>query len=165
MKNKNDIPLDLKDINSISYNDFKFKSFFEKVCDLIPNLKKEKIEIKNLIGKGLTNKGLVYCFVINNKVVKIGNTITTIKERIQSYNCGKQKYRDKGTCSTTNYFVLQTFLKTNENIEVYGFFPEKQEIDVFGTKYFQTINPKQYEAHILKYMKDKNIFPILCIQG
>jgi len=52
----------------------------------------------------------------------------TWEERLQSYNCGKKKYREnKGTNSTTNYKVLQTICNIQKhnpdvifNLYLYG---------------------------------------------
>ena len=78
------------------------------------------------IEKNLVNEsGFVYIFVIENKIFKIGSSINSIYKRISSYNCGKIKFRMKGTCFTTNYFILQSFLKLDKVINVYGYFPEK----------------------------------------
>ena len=56
----------------------------------------------------------MYCFVIDGKILKIGKTDTTMAKRVQSYNCGKKAYRENGTCSTTNYNILQSFLAINK---------------------------------------------------
>ncbi len=85
----------------------------------------EKLEINAIDEKNMKNEGLVYVFVIQGKIFKIGHSITPITKRVQSYNCGKVEYRKNGTCSTTNYFVLQSLLKINKIVQVYAFFPEQ----------------------------------------
>ena len=72
--------------------------------------------------------------VIDNKILKIGQTITDVKCRIQSYNSGKKKHRKKGTCSTTNYFILQSLLNIDKRVNLYVYFAEKKPYDIFGVK-------------------------------
>ena len=113
MNNKTDIILDIDTVinKSVSFKDFKYKNKFKKIAVLIPNLNKEKLDIEYCNINYKNEKGMVYLFVVNGVLLKIGSTITTLSKRIQSYNCGKKAYRLNGTCSTTNYFVLQNFLK------------------------------------------------------
>ncbi len=123
-KRKSDIILksvnDLKD--EIDYKDFEYKEYFNLLCELVPNNSLEKLEINAIDEKNMKNEGLVYVFVIQGKIFKIGHSITPITKRVQSYNCGKVEYRKNGTCSTTNYFVLQSLLNINEVVQVYAFF-------------------------------------------
>ncbi len=123
-KRKSDIILksvdDLKD--EIDYKDFEYKEYFNLLCELVPNNSLEKLEINAIDEKNMKNEGLVYVFVIQDKIFKIGHSITPITKRVQSYNCGKVEYRKNGTCSTTNYFILQSLLKINKIVQVYVFF-------------------------------------------
>ncbi len=123
-KRKSDIILksvnDLKD--EVDYKDFEYKEYFNLLCELVPNNSLEKLEINAIDEKNMKNEGLVYVFVIQGKIFKIGHSITPITKRVQSYNCGKIEYRKNGTCSTTNYFVLQSLLNINEVVQVYAFF-------------------------------------------
>ncbi len=123
-KRKSDIILksvnDLKD--EIDYKDFEYKEYFNLLCELVPNNSLEKLEINAIDEKNMKNEGLVYVFVIQGKIFKIGHSITPITKRVQSYNCGKVEYRKNGTYSTTNYFVLQSLLKINKIVQVYAFF-------------------------------------------
>lgn len=93
---------------------------FVKLGELLPNIENESITIQNANDILLTKKGLVYAFIIDGRVFKVGKTETTMKDRIKSYNCGKRAYRENGTCSTTNYMVLQSFLSINKIVEIYG---------------------------------------------
>ena len=124
--------------------------------------------LKNKESSFEKNKELVYLFVINGYIQKVGSTTTTMKKRIQSYNCGKQDYRDRGTCSTTNYFVLQSFLRINKEFEIYAFFPEKKkmQVDVFGDVVEKElyVPSKEYEKKILTELKSRGAMPILCTQ-
>ena len=164
--NKNDSPLVcLSEASKVEIKNFKHFNEFEKICSLFPDKTREKIEIVDIIDKVKVNrKGLVYCFVFNGIVLKVGSSTTNIKNRIQSYNCGKKAYRESGTCSTTNYFVLQTLLNFNVNIEVYAFFPEIISFDVFGKKTETSLPAKKYEKVILTKMKEDGCFPSLCTQ-
>ncbi len=123
-KNRNIVLLKtMQDLqNEIDYEDFEYKEYFSHICNLLPNVEKEKLEIEILDQHKTKFSGLVYVFVINNKIFKIGHSITPITKRVQSYNCGKTEYRISGTNSTTNYFVLQSLLKIGEKVAVYGFF-------------------------------------------
>ena len=156
-----------EDLNDeISYDDFEFKTYFKLLCHLKANNQLERLDIEVVDKANFSREGLVYVFVIANKIFKIGHTIGTIKDRIQSYNCGKQEYRISGTCSTTNYFVLQSFLKIGENVDVYAFFPDIPEYELFGKKYKDSFPiPKRAENQIIcEFMKNHNKKPIGCTQ-
>jgi len=164
--NKNDVPLKkISEANLIYFKNFEHRSYFKKIFSLKPNRDNEKLEIVNVLNDSYINKkGLVYCFVVEEIIFKIGSSTTNMKGRIQSYNCGKQSYRNSGTCSTTNYFVLQTFLNINKVIDVYAYFPEVIEFDVFGKKEKSSLPAKYYEKAILTNMKNEGVFPSLCTQ-
>lgn len=167
MKNKNDRPLLLDDIdaNKNRLDTFKYFNKFAKVGYLTPNNDKEKVELGYYSDTYKTRRGLVYLFVLDGIILKVGSTTASMKDRIQSYNCGKKAYRDNGTCSTTNYFVLQSFLNMGKVVDVYAYYPEPIEVDVFGEKTESVSNPpKPYENHILTYLKENGEMPILCTQ-
>ena len=169
-KNKNIIPISKMDelINEVNYNDFEYKKYFYHLCNLIPEIEKEKLNIEYIDKSNKENDtfGLVYIFVIEDKIFKIGHTINSIKKRIESYNCGKVEYRIKGTNSTTNYFVLQSLLKINKIINVYTFFPENPQYKIFGKIFKDSFPPsKRAENEILKnFIKKYNRKPIGCTQ-
>ena len=104
--------------NEIDYDDFEYKDYFSLICNLIPNREKERLDIEAIDVDACQDHGLVYVFVIKGKIFKIGESITPIIKRIQSYNCGKIEYRINGTNSTTNYFVLQSLLSIGEKVQV-----------------------------------------------
>ena len=152
----------------INYKDFVYKNDFKHICNLKPHSKNgaEHLEVIP-IEKNLVNElGFVYIFVIENKIFKIGSSINSIYNRISSYNCGRIKFRMKGTCSTTNYFVLQSFLKFDEVINLYGYFPEKQKYKVFNEEGIDVFpSAKIVEKKVLKDFKEKyNKLPIGCSQ-
>jgi len=167
-KNRNIVLLKtIQDLqNEIDYTDFEYQQYFSHICNLLPNTEKEKLEIEILDQNKIILSGLVYIFVINNKIFKIGHSITPITKRVQSYNCGKVEYRINGTNSTTNYFVLQSLLKIGEKVAVYAFFPEQPEYEIFGKKYQDSFPPsKRAENEIIKdFMKKHNKKPIGCTQ-
>ena len=127
-RNKNDTPLD--DIHAleseIDYTDFLYREHFTHLCNLEPQEERESLIIKSVNRENIDNQGLVYALVVGDKILKIGHTITDIKKRVQAYNCGKREYRKSGTCSTTNFFILQTILNIGSIAEVYAYFPQRQ---------------------------------------
>ena len=152
--------------NEILYQDFEYGEHFIHLCNLLPNKELEKLEIEIINEENIKKEGLVYVFVINDRIFKIGHTISPIKKRIQSYNCGKTEYRIAGTNSTTNYFVLQSLLNINKIVNVYAFFPDHPEYTVFG-KTFKDSFPisKRAENEILiNFIKKHNKKPIGCTQ-
>lgn len=88
--------------------------------------------------------GLVYAFVIKGYFYKSGKTDTTMKERINSYNCGKKEYRNNGTCSVTNYFVLQSLLNFNVPVDVYCFLVPKATLNIFNKEIMIDESPAKY---------------------
>ncbi len=167
-QNKNDIPIkNIKEIdNEVLYANFHLKDYFIELCNLIPNIEKEKIEIEAITKEKMSAEGFVYVIVVDKKILKIGQSITNITKRIQSYNCGKQSYRDAGTCSTTNYWILQTLLNLNLLAKVYAFFPEPPTYFLFGKQYKNNIPiTKKAENEILNSFINKfGKKPIGCIQ-
>jgi len=128
---KNEDPLFNISDNILNLDNFELIDKFKKICQLKVDLKNEKLVFeKEEIY--LYKEGLVYLFIIDNNIIKIGSTIKSIKDRLISYNSGKKSYRKSGTCSTTNYFVLQTLINLNKNIDVYALFMDNIKIDVFG---------------------------------
>lgn len=163
-KNKSDRILTRADIVAeMPFEDLPYKDFFSYYCDLVPDQAGERLLIKNAALDTLTKQGMLYAFVIDDKVVKIGSSITSFKKRVQSYNCGRQAYRDKGTCSVTNYHVLQSFLKINKRIKVYCYFPAWLKVKVFGEN--EIVSPaKLFEKKLLTHLKKNHRLPIMCTQ-
>lgn len=167
-KNKNIVPIrsldELKD--EVLFCDYDYKNYFEHIANLIPNIPQERLDLEVLKTDRCNEKGLVYIFVIAGKIFKIGQSITNIKERLNSYNCGKIEYRISGTNSTTNYFVLQSLLKINERVEVYAFFPDKPTYTLFGETFHDSYPPAKKAENILinDFIKKHNRKPIGCTQ-
>ncbi len=154
----------VKDLqNEIDYKKFSYRKHFTHLCDLQPDKSKEKIDITEIQNEtDFKKEGLVYAFVIEGKILKIGHTITSIKKRIQSYNCGKTEYRIAGTNSTTNYFILQSILNINKIVNVYAFFPQQPVYEIFGEKFSDSFPPSKRAEKIILTSLEKN--PIGCSQ-
>lgn len=152
--------------NEINYEEFEYKKYFVHICDLIPNDEKERLEILPVDKSLIEQEGVVYVFVIKGKIFKIGQSMDSMKDRIQSYNCGKVEYRTRGTCSTTNYFILQSLLKINEQVEVYAFFPDKPTYTLFGVRYCDSwpVSKRAENIIITKFVGKHNKKPIGCTQ-
>lgn len=167
-KNKNiKILKSIEDLkNEISFSKFEYREYFSHLCNLKPDKKNEKLDVEIIDNINIQKEGLVYVFVIQDKIFKIGHTINNIIDRVQSYNCGKTEYRIAGTCSTANYFVLQSLLNINKTVKVYAYFPELPKYEVFGKKFQDSFPvPKRAEKEILKYLMEKyNKLPIGCTQ-
>jgi hypothetical protein len=132
----------------------------------MPNKAEEKLEVETVDAANINKSGMVYVFVIEGKIFKIGQSISSIKQRVQSYNCGKIEYRISGTNSTTNYFVLQSLLNIGKVVNVYAFFPEQPTYTIFGKTYQNSLSvSKQAEKEILKtFMETHKKKPIGCTQ-
>ncbi|MCL4374214.1 MAG: GIY-YIG nuclease family protein [Candidatus Marsarchaeota archaeon] len=162
--NKNDRPINESDVEKqIRFNDFCYKDKFRFICRLAPNILKERIDIIDEVDSLTDKPDLVYALVINGRIIKIGSSTTSFKDRVSSYNCGKKAYRQNGTCSTTNYVVLQSILNINKNVDVYAFFPEKYTLNIWGEREEISLS-KKYEKAILTELKKNGKFPILCTQ-
>lgn len=111
---------------------------------LIPDRNNEKLVWcpNNSFNDNYT--GLFYAFVVNGHFYKAGKTDTTMRERIASYNCGKKEYRNNGTCSVTNYFVLQSLLNFNTPVDVYCFLAPKATLSIFGKEVEISESPAKY---------------------
>lgn len=165
LKNRTDRLLSIDDIqDQMPYKNFEYKEHFSSLCDLVPDLENERIRIENAMPELVRKPGFVYAFVLDDKLIKVGSTITPIRERVTSYNCGRKAYRKAGTCSTTNYFVLQSFLNIGRRIKVYAYFPPTLKFKMFGE--FALISPvKNVEKKILTELKQKyGKLPVMCTQ-
>ena len=157
-KNRNILIIKKPDelVGEIDYSRFLYKDYFEFLCSIIPNKEQERLDVGESGTKRIDTKGLVYIFVIEGKIFKIGQSINSIKDRIQSYNCGKRDYRIVGTNSTTNYFVLQSLLEINRPVQVYAYFIDKKRYEIFGEVGEDTFpSTKIVERKILKDFLEK----------
>jgi hypothetical protein len=136
-KNINDRPFTIKDIaKQPKINDFKFAGLreFTYICDLkaepLRINEKERInerivainfydkEKQNMFEQSLGVAYLLTCILDGNEhIVKIGQSRTSFKKRLQSYNCGV--VNNWRTASTTNIKILQSFVATREKFKLY----------------------------------------------
>ena len=162
--NKNDTILEAQDIEGqMPFDTFEYKGKFSFLCDIVPDVANEKLVIKNATEQ-INKKGVLYLFVIDGKLLKVGSSTVSFKDRLASYNCGKKAYRENGTCSTTNYLVLQSFLSINKVVQVYAFFPEEIKIDVWGEIEDVSLPAKRFEKRVLTELKNHGCLPIMCTQ-
>lgn len=147
LTNKNDKPFTLRDIEeqpTLESFNFSGKNDFKKVCSLEltplefnPKTNKRKNETIKAIdfvspqAKKVfeTSLGVAYLMtcVVNGveRIIKIGQTRNTFKNRLGSYNCGcVTNWR---TASTTNIKLKQSMVTTRQKIELYLFDCQKTE--------------------------------------
>lgn len=166
--NKNDRPLtkmaDLRD--EVSYGDFEFKSHFVRLCRVQPEVANERLVLASTNRDKIDRRGMVYALCIGGKIFKIGCTITDFASRVQSYNCGKKAFRASGTCSTTNYFILQSILNLGRPVAVYAYFPKLMRYDIFGKRGEEPFpSPKAVEKEVLRrFVERHGRVPIGCTQ-
>lgn len=137
LNNKNDNPFTKEDIQAQpTLKEFKFegKNDFKKICELevtpmqIINGKRknEKIQAIHFVGineEDIFNNSLGVAYIITctiegqEHIIKFGQTRTTYKKRLGSYNCGVVfNWR---TASTTNIKMLQSMVTTRLPFNLY----------------------------------------------
>jgi hypothetical protein len=113
----------------------------------------------------------LYLIAYDNRIVKIGMTISSLEDRYKSYSCGTTRAMEKGSCSTTNYIITEcnfNALKKGMKVEIIGIkCPfEKKEITRFGvTKTCKLSSVRDQETMITECFK--NVYkhkPVLCVQ-
>lgn len=127
-----------------------------------PNNTKEKWDMDVKDDRYKNQEDLIYALVINGKLFKIGKSISTMKERIQSYHCGKNAYRQKAnaTNSATNWFVLQTVLAINYPVYIYVLFIPKTEGKFMGWTYHNRVSKEIEKILIDAFQKQYGFKPI-----
>tara|TARA_Y100000361_G_scaffold94971_1_gene84976 strand:+ start:132 stop:848 length:717 start_codon:yes stop_codon:yes gene_type:complete len=113
----------------------------------------------------------LYCLVYDGHIVKIGMTITSLKDRYASYSCGTGRAMKKGSCSTTNFIISECnslALDCGCEVKIYGIpLPKKTVTD---NSWGETT---EIPVSIARGMEKKltNIFtktygykPVLCVQ-
>lgn len=139
LNNINDKPFTLKDIlHQPTINQFSFdgKNDFTYTCKLKANpmsitndiRKNEKIiafdfvssSAKDIFNRALGVAYMITCVIENNEyIIKFGQSRTTFKARLSSYNCGVAfNWR---TASTTNIKMLQSMVTTRQTFNLYLF--------------------------------------------
>ena len=131
--NKADIPLKSVDAlaNEVAWETYNYKGKFKYLCKIVADCENEKLLIKNAVDESMT-RSCVYVMVINGKIFKIGVALRGVKSRVGSYNCGKTTNRMRGTASTTNYWVLQSFINLATDVHVYAYFVPTKRCKIFG---------------------------------
>jgi autotransporter-associated beta strand protein len=134
-------------------------SYMTPVADIVSSPKKCGYHVEvNPIYKN--HQQWVYVLTIGGRVVKIGNSTMTLSGRWNSYTAGTRKNRNKGTCSTTNYFIseiIRVSLLKGFEVKLYGYpIPNRiQAIDVFGDTEIQLADfVKVYEGKLIKKFND-----------
>jgi hypothetical protein len=169
-QNHNDHIFTLEEVyQQMKFEDFSLSTLFQRIGVLKIEPEKERVVPipDDVHNNGFKKENALYAFVIDGHLFKIGKTDTTIAERINSYNCGKKKHREKGTCSTTNYMVLQTFLAINKEVEVYCYFLPKATLVIDGKTYEITESPSKFAEGLFleKVISENNNNRLLgCVQ-
>lgn len=137
--NKNDIPFTTDDvIRQPELKDFNFSGIddFVPACTLKGEpliidgdyIRNERIivdryEDNNMETIMRTTMGVCYLMTMTiygrEHIIKFGSTRTPFLKRLGSYNCGTVKARFKGTCSSTNFKILQSFITTRKDVSLY----------------------------------------------
>lgn len=126
------------------FKDYSLANQMFHAGQLIPDTENEKLVWCPDKNFNDNYTGLFYAFVVNGHFYKAGKTDTTLLDRIRSYNCGKKEYRGNGTCSVTNYFVLQSLLNFNIPVDVYCFLAPKATLNIFGENVMISESPAKY---------------------
>lgn len=114
----------------------KLNTFYSKVAKI--ELSDRKCGYSVIVDKKYkSHKQWTYILVINGKVVKCGDSTMTLSGRWNSYSAGTRENRERGTCSTTNYFIseiIRESLDMGYEVELYGYPIPNQyiEIEVHG---------------------------------
>ena len=117
------------------------------------------------------NNEWLYCLAYNNRIVKIGMTITSLMERWASYSCGTSRAMTKGSCSTTNSIITAcnfAAVDCGMKVEIYAICCPKEEGSVtrFGeTKTIYMSAVRGYETMLSQsFHKTYKHKPVLCVQ-
>ena len=119
-----------------------------------------------------SNSEWLYCLAYDGHIVKIGMTITSLKERwCGSYSCGTSRAMTKGSCSTTNFIITECnfgAVYSGMNVEIYAICCPKEAVSIrrFGrTKTIYTSKVRGYETMLSQCFHDTYKHkPVLCVQ-
>lgn len=188
LNNKNDKPFNLVEIQTQpTLKDFSFsgKDDFIFIC----NLRAKPLEIKDSIRKNekilalnfanenakkIFDKALGVAYILTCKIenkehiIKFGQSRTTFKKRLSSYNCGV--VNNWRTASTTNIKMLQSFIATRAtfNLYLYDCSDEVTIIEWRGEKSVPFASPKSLAVEdimIKKFIAQFGVKPLANIQG
>ena len=152
--------------NQVPWDDYEHADKFELVCRVVASGAKEQLVIKTE-DKNNMGRSCVYAMVIGGKIFKIGTALRGLKARIGSYNSGKTKYRIKGTNSGANYWVLQSLIKMQQEVDFYAHYPPTRECEVFGETLDEPFpSAKTVEGVVIRQFEAKyGMKPIGCVQS
>jgi hypothetical protein len=168
---------DLKLDKQIRLEEFPLAVNFKHVANVIatpPDAKRQTvITFDPVIAKGEWSEvnEIVYIFTVDERIVKIGGSFTSLSGRCGSYLCGHHiPQRGKsGDCSKTNGFIYQTFdhyIRTGHSIKMYAFKipPVKVTVDIWGetAEVLAQVYPKYETAAMETYKKIVGTYPVLC---
>ncbi len=127
-----------------------------------PNREKEKWDMEIVDVRYSKREDLIYVMVIGGKILKIGKSITTMKNRVDSYHCGKDSYRVKknATNSATNWFILQSVLAINLPVYIYALYIPQTEGKFFGWTYPNRVSKEVEGKIITAFIKKYGFKPI-----
>lgn len=120
-----------------------------------------------------SNNEWLYCLVYDKHIVKIGMTITSLKERwCGSYSCGTSRAMTKGSCSTTNFIITEcnfgAIHHCGMDVEIYAIPCQKKPVTEtrFGeTKTIYTSMVRGYETMLSRcFHTTYKHKPVLCVQ-
>lgn len=176
--NKNDKPFSREDIiQQPLLNEFDFSGFqeFKFICHLsarpmvIRNgvRSNEKIvasdfadeEAKRIFNKALGVAYVITCVIDGNEyIIKFGQSRTTFKQRLGSYNCGVVfNWR---TASTTNIKILQSMVATRLkfNLYLYDCSTEQYILNWHGERSVPFASPKSLAVEDIMVKKFSELF-------
>ena len=140
-------------------------TFDKKIVDFIP------VSSRNHMFNN--HNGIIYAIVFDGKIVKLGMSSTTLKERLNSYNCGTRAARAKGTCSTTNFHIIESIygaILRGIKVEIYSYHITSPTVtinmwnDEVPVK--MTAVAKEFEKTLLqKYKEITGTYPWLSFNG
>ena len=176
---KNATPIQLNDVQNAlnsttawNNSDFPDIEYFSLLGEIKFDIKESGNLSMSLIQSNIIDREeVVYAIVVDQRyLLKIGSATTNFDKRLKSYNCGQSKYRDNGTCSTTNYYVLQSLFNIaakGHKVEIYTFLtsPIKIQMDLRGLVWQLGYSPaKNIEKSILTSLKSNRKLPLMCTQ-
>lgn len=101
----------------------------------------------------------LYMFVVGGKIVKLGGTRVSLKDRVSSYLCGHHvKERGKsGKCSITNAYIYNTFdfyLRNGYTIEMFGYMLPRVEVPIKVLDEEILALTQSYHIYEAKYLRE-----------
>ncbi len=188
LTNKNDKPFTIEDIKkqpTLREFNFSGKNDYEFICKLKiqpmtienNNRKNENIvaiDFANHNAKQIFNNSLGISYILtcpinnNEHIIKIGQTRTPFKARLNSYNCGSvYNWR---TASTTNIKIKQSMVTTRQifNLYIYDCSEDQYIIVWHGVKSSPFASPKSLAVEdimIKKFIEQFNQKPLANIQA